>query len=798
MTAPRWHKVVADLLGNKTRTVLAILSITIGLFTIGFVSASGAIMMPEIDANYAAANPHSAIIYTESFEADVLQGVQALPGIGKVEGRVTQTVQLKTGTDQKLNLSLDGLPPVSQIGIDLLSPVDPPELPALADGEVWLENSSLRLFPAKVGDTIEVVSAGGKATRLKVAAIVRDVSMPAAMFGGPLSAFTTPATVEALGGPALQNKMLFTVSGNGHDQKHVREVIGAICKYLRGTGRVTCGSWMYNPGEHFSRQIFSGIMIVLNVLGGMAVLLSMFLVINTINALLGQHVRHIGIMKAVGGRTGQIVGMYLVLVVSYGLLAFLIAAPLSALAAYATSQMLAGMVNISLGGFRVVPLALLAQAGMALLIPLAAAAVPVFSGTRISVRRAIGNYGLASEKSGRGRLGRLLEKVSFLTRPMVLSLGNVFRRKGRLILTLSTLTLGGAIFISVFNLQDSIHKAVDDLTGYFSADVTVDFAEPYPISEVEQLALTVPEVTGAEAWGQSNVEMLSSDGSESEMVTLYAPPEASTLVKPVLESGRWLQPGDTNALVIGPSLLAKRPGLQVGDRLSLRLGEEETPWTIVGIYSMSGNVSPPLLYTTNESLDKYMPTPGLTYTLKVITVNNAIATQRRVAQALEKTLGGAGKKISMVQVNQDWLAQQRSSFAVVIYFLLVMAGLIALVGVLGLTGMMSMNVLERTREIGVLRAVGASNGAVLGMVILEGTAVGVVSWLLALAVSFPLTSALEFGVGVAMFQRAYPYVIGWQGAVLWLAGALLLSALASALPAGRAVKLTVRDVLAYE
>ncbi len=797
MTAPRWRKVLADLLGNKTRTVLAILSIKIGLFTIGFVSASSAIMLPEIDANYAAANAHSAAIYTEPFEADVLQGVQALPGMGRVEGRATHTVQLKTGTDQKLNLSIDGIPPVAQIGVDKLSPVDPPELPALADGEVWMENSALRLFPVKVGDSIEVQS-GGKTSRLRVAAIVRDRSMPAAMFGGPLSAFATPATVESLGGPASQNKMVFTVAENGGDQKHVREVVGTICDYLRGTGRVTCGTWIYNPGEHFSRQIFVGIMIVLNVLGGMAIVLSMFLVINTVNALLSQHIRHIGIMKAIGGRTGQIVAMYLVLVVTYGLLAFIIAAPLSSLAAYATSKMLADMVNIDLSGFRVVPLALAAQAGMALLIPLAAAAVPVLSGTRVSVRRAIGNYGLASEKSGRGRLGRLLEKAGFLSRPAVLSLGNAFRRKGRLILTLSTLTLGGAIFISVFNLQDSIHKAVDDLAGYFVADVTVNFAEPYPSAEVEQMALSIPDVTAAESWGQSNVDLLSADGSESEMVGLYAPPEKSTLVKPILAEGRWLVPGDVNALVIGPSLLAKRPDLGVGDQVSLQMGEQKTTWTIVGIYEMSGNVSPPLLYTTNESLDSYMPKAGLTYVLKTITLNRDVTTERRAAQALEKALGAAGYKIAGVQVNQDWLAQQRSSFAVVIYFLLVMAALIALVGVLGLTGMMSMNVLERTREIGVLRAVGASNGAVLGMVIVEGMAVGLFSWLLALAVSFPLTSALDVGVGVAMFQRAYPYVIGWQGTVIWLAGALVLSALASALPAGRAVKLTVRDVLAYE
>ncbi len=315
---------------------------------------------------------------------------------------------------------------------------------------------------------------------------------------------------------------------------------------------------------------------------------------------------------------------------------------------------------------------------------------------------------------------------------------------------------------------------------------------------MEKLALTVADVTGAESWGQANASLLSADGSESETVSIYAPPAKSTLIQPVLEAGRWLLPGDTNTLVIGPSLLAKRPDLGVGDKVTLPFGEVETTWTIVGIYRMSGNVNPPLLYANYESLDRYMPEQGLTTMLQVSTVDGSVTTQRRAAQALEKAFGGQGLQTAMVQVNEDWLAQQRSSFNVIIYFLLVMAALIALVGVLGLTGMMSMNVLERTREIGVLRAVGASNGAVLGMVIAEGTTVGLVSWLLALALSFPLTSIMDSAIGTVMFKRPFPYVIGWQGWVIWLAGVLVLSALASALPAGRAVRLTVRDVLAYE
>jgi putative ABC transport system permease protein len=165
---------------------------------------------------------------------------------------------------------------------------------------------------------------------------------------------------------------------------------------------------------------------------------------------------------------------------------------------------------------------------------------------------------------------------------------------------------------------------------------------------------------------------------------------------------------------------------------------------------------------------------------------------------LEKAFNRESVPFTQLQLSTDWFAQQSSAFDMMVYFLLVMAVLIAIVGGLGLTGMMSMNVLERTREIGVLRAVGASDGSVLRMVIVEGVIIGVISWALALVLSFPLTLALDAGVGQAMFKEAFTYVVGWQGMTYWLIGVLTLGALASALPAWRAVRLTVRDVLAYE
>ena len=128
----------------------------------------------------------------------------------------------------------------------------------------------------------------------------------------------------------------------------------------------------------------------------------------------------------------------------------------------------------------------------------------------------------------------------------------------------------------------------------------------------------------------------------------------------------------------------------------------------------------------------------------------------------------------------------------------VMAVLIAIVGGLGLMSTMSINVMERTREIGVMRSIGASNRAIQAIVIVEGIVIGLVSWAISILVSLPLTGVLTVGVGMAILNIPMPPSYDASGILVWLIFTLFLSFVSSSLPAARASRLTVRDTLAYE
>jgi putative ABC transport system permease protein len=111
---------------------------------------------------------------------------------------------------------------------------------------------------------------------------------------------------------------------------------------------------------------------------------------------------------------------------------------------------------------------------------------------------------------------------------------------------------------------------------------------------------------------------------------------------------------------------------------------------------------------------------------------------------------------------------------------------------------MGMNVLERTREIGIMRSIGAVDREIMRTIMVEGVVIGLISWFLGVLLSFPITYLLSTIVSLAIFNSPIEVHFTYLGFVIWLLVVLVLSALSSTLPARNAARLTIREVLAYE
>jgi putative ABC transport system permease protein len=798
----RWRKVMADLWADPPRSVLMIVTIAIGIFSVGFNITTGDIALHDMDADYGRANGHSAILYCDPFPKDLVSSLRRVPGVEVVEGRSSVTAQVTTAKG-KLRIQLMAIPSPAEMDIDRLRLVDGGDpaaggFPPLQEREVYLDRSALASLPVEPGGAITVELADGKKRSLKVVAVVHDVNAIPADFGMPISAYVSPATIEWLGGTPDANIVYMTVKEKRTDTIHVTAVAQAVSDKIEASRRKVYRALVYHPGRHYVKDMFQAIVAILSILGVMAVFLSVFLVVNIINALLSQHIRAIGIMKAIGGCQHQLMGMYLVLVLVLGGMAFLVAVGPAALAGYFVTKGLGEWLNFDVAPFRFSAPAVVAQAAIALFIPAAAALVPVWNGTRITVREAMSSYGLGKGLFGASWVDRLVERLRFLSRPILISLRNTFRRKTRLALTLFTLTLGGAIFIGVFNLWAAINQALLELQGYYLADVNVTFSQPYRLDRVQALIENVPGATAIEGWGYQAGQLLAPDRKSAEEIIFIAPPNDSRLVQPILLAGRWLVADDENAAVIDTRLLKVRPDLGLGDTIVTKIRDREYSWRIAGIYKLGMTINQAWVYVNYDYLSRLLNEPGRVSSVRVTASSHDSQAQARLAKELEVLFRQNGLQLTEVIGGAEWLRRLGASYDVLVYFLLVMAILVALVGGMGLMGTMSMNVMERRREIGVMRAIGAGNGAVLRLVMAEGAFVSLLSWCLALPLSIPLTLVLNSGVGSAMVGLPLDFTFGLAGVLTWLLLALVIAALASVLPAWNAMHLTVREVLAYE
>jgi len=618
--------------------------------------------------------------------------------------------------------------------------------------------------------------------------------------------------MQTLRQPETFNRAFVTVTGDQNDINYIRDVGSDLKTKLEKSNLTVFRTRFSETNKHPLADVINAVLGILMALGILIVLLSSSLIANTLSALLTQHYRHIGVIKLIGGRNNQVLIMYLALIIAFAVLALLIAVPTGGQGAYQLALFMADQLNFGLLGYRIVPMAFTIQILVGLLVPLIAGLAPVLNGSKITVLRALSNdlTGDESKPQTAGearvswldwalvRLTRILASRGIqMPRPFIISLRNTFRRRSRLLLTLFTLTMGGAIFIAVFNVRVSLNTYVDDIGSYFRADVTVDFDEAYRISEITQYAMQIDGVQHVEGWQFMAAELLYPDGTPAENINLLAPPAETELVNPILASGRWLRADDVRKLVISEAVVNYIPNLKVGDTLNLKINGSEEIWEVVGIFKFVGREGI-LAYTPFEYAAQANNLANRSFSFRVVTDKHDRASQDVVAEQLDDFFRANGFKIREAESGLSSLDTVTESIDILVVFLLIMAILTAVVGAMGLTGTMGMNVLERTREIGIMRAIGADDRAIMRTVIGEGFVIGMLSFVLAIIFSIPISYGLSYILAVTVFESPITVVFTYLGYAIWLGLIILLSVLGSVLPARNAARLTIREVLAYE
>ncbi|WP_457419805.1 ABC transporter permease [Roseateles sp. P5_E7] len=780
----RSRKTWRDLWQHRARSLLVVLAVALGLTAAGTILNAWALVERATDLGYRASQPVSATLLLDRADAPALALAQAQPDIAAARLRrsVMAAVQANGRARNAVVFAFDDF---QRAGIGRLQPAAPP-----ADGGLWMERSSLDFSGASVGEPVSLRLAGGEAQSMAIQGLVRDVSQAPGWMENLVYLYGTEATLTRLGAPTGFNELQVRVRDRHPTRADVRRIAEALKAALTTAGYTVKGVDVPEPGQHIHAAQMDSLLMTQGAFGLLALLACGFLVVNLVAAMLAGQTREIAVMKVLGGSPGQIGTMVLAQAGALGLLASAIAVPAALWLGRIYGGLKAELLNFPLDGIATPAWAVALQLAVGVALPLAAAALPVRAALRRPVGEALRDIGITREGQAlslrRGALAaRLVPYLGGWARPLLLSVGNALRRRQRMLLTVLALASGGAVYLGAANLRSAVQGSVDDLFNAQRYQVQLRVGAPTPASRLEALAADVPGVAAAEAWRSLRATGL------AEPVTLLGLPAGSRLLTPRLLEGRWLAGGDARELVVSRLLLKQQPALMVGS--THRLAGQD--WTVVGLVDSGPQA---LAYTSRAALDAQAGNDLATSVVLRLTSPNSPIALLDAVQQLREALAEAGINVAASQSQVENRRVVEDHLLMVVDFLGAMGLVMIAVGAMGLASTMGLAVLERRREIGVLRAIGARDGAILAIVQVEGLTLVVLAWLASLPLALPISALLEVAFGRIMFSVPWRLVPSAGVAFGWLGLMALISLLACALPAWRALRVPAARALAYD
>ena len=785
---PRIKKVISDLTEQPARAFLVFLAIALGAAALTVALGARSVLLREIPASFATAEPPAAVFWLEDVDNQVLQGVRALPGVVDADARRVVRARVEVAPGDWRTLRLFGVRDFSDLRVSAFETLEgqwPPER-----GAILVERSGLTVLGAGTGDTITVRTPGGVSTPLPIRGVVHDPALAPGWQDNAAYAYVSRETLADLGLGDHLDELRITVDG---DRSVAARVADDVASWLTKSGHAVSRVEV-SPRRHPHADHMTTMLLLLSVFSALALVLSGTLAASITAALLARQVRQIGVMKTIGARSSDIAAIYLAMIAVLAAPAIAIGLGAGLLGARSFSSFAAQQLNLDIASLAVGPSTLLTIVCIGLTAPLVAAAIPIARAVRMPVQKALQDPGItALGTRGRAKT-RLSSLLGGFMRPTVLAVRNSFRRPARLGLTLFALGLGGAALMTASNVHVSLIAAVDRSLDHRGDDIDVRLLRPVDAADILADIHVLPGVAHAEAWGGALVALSTEPSAKTSRgrYGLLAPPPDTALLNVPLVEGRWPEAMQIGDLVVNRNLQAIEPALVIGAEVQLALGPRSVSGRIVGIIE---EVAEPSLYTNPHTFDVLMGAYGLAGVIRVVADPGSAD---RLAAEIEEVIVDAGSMPALL-FTRGVLRQAMVDHFAILLALLSMAAIAAIiVGGLGLAASMGLNVLERTREIGVIRAMGARPAAVRTLILTEGYAIALASVVCAGVLSVPLSMVVTTIVGTHGLHLTLPLVFSPRGVLVWIVLVAVLTLIACIGPARRAMRTPVCEAIAYE
>ncbi len=772
-----WRKALADVWRRPARTLLVILGIAFGVFGLVAINISNDTVANAL--NFSANETKAANIqfFAQSFDPAWQGELAAVPNVADVQYVTIQSVRWQVpeapGHDR---LHLLSYADPNNVTVDPFQ-VTSGRLPGV--GEIALDYTDTTLSAVHLGDTITVQGANGLQT-LQVVGLTRTLGAESASFQGFATGIVSNDGMQALFGSSAPNEIAIHVRDTGQLDGTITTLRQILLAH-----HVTLEGINYDPNP-FGSNTLNGVFAIMSALAIIALILSALLIVNTVTTLVTEQTQIIGTMKAIGGTRGAIVLSYLTSVLVFGIAGAVLGLVAGIFGGIFFSQYIASIIIIDLGPFQLPASAIVLALVVGLGVPLLAALVPLITGTSITARAAMSGYGISAN-------GRGTSKTSRRGLPQVLQLGarGLFRRRGRAALTLVTVALAGTAFLAIQTTKDSVNATIDSVFSTINFDMVVGVTS----TNYEQLKtklLAIPNVAKVENFGNDTFQ------TRWGYMILQGVEPTTQVYRYDLLKGRWLDGDDPGAIVIS-DLVAQRTGLKVGDTVTFSNVISTQTWHVIGeVHDYNGGtgiVGVTLTSMANLQAFNGRPDDPNTSNVYVQASDRSTSAVDQLATTIDSTLSAQGLDPSEVTKQQE-LDRNYSQFNVLYAILYAVAVIVGIVGVLGLANTLTTSVLERRREIGILRSMGASSSQVGLVFWTEGFALGFIAWVIAVIIGIPAAIGFVTLVGNELLHLEFTFTP--ISDVLMLLVILLVVTIASLGPALTASRARIATILRYE
>lgn len=771
------RKSIADVTRRRLRTILVVLGIAVGVLGLTAINIASDAMNGALAFSENRSSSPDLSFSVQAVDSSLASTLAAVPNVKAVQID-TQYITRWHVSSVPIRMGIVAYASFQNVKINTFE-LSAGRLPG--PGEIVMESSDRTLQNFAIGDNVTIETAQGL-KQLRIVGTVRTLGMPSAGFLSFATAYMSADALSQLTGISSANNIDVQV----RNASQVNATARALANVLRDQHITILSS--STPGNNLDQIASEAVFTITRVLAIIALLLTSFLILNTVSTLIAEQTKIIGTMKAIGGTRQKVIRSYLLSVAIYGMVGTALGLGLGIFVGYQFLSFLGNLFTLDLGTFQVAPSELLISIAVGLGVPVIAAIIPLWMGTKITVREAITSYGVSNGKKGTSR-SRLGQRLTWVPQTAWLGMRGIFRKRGRVVLTLLALMLSGIAFLSVQITSNSFDQWLNQLLETYHLDATVN-TKPQPYDQIRTQIMAVPNVARVERLEDLSVK------TQQGPFDLEGVEADTQLFQYHLIAGRWFHGDEPNAIVVS-DVVAGKLHLHSGEKMTFSDATNTATWTIIGEISDQNNaLAGGVGITTIDNLHSFEGLPAnLAQGFMIQARDHSPQAVDHMANALDDKLSRAGLSPN-IETNQQIVARNQNQFQVLTAILYGVSVIVALVGILGLFNTLTISVLERRREIGILRSMGGTGWRIARAFWTEGISLALLAWVAAVILGIPAAFAFVSFIGKVLAPLPFTFAPVTLG--MMLVFILVIATLASFGPALSATRVRVSDMLRYD